>query len=275
MTRSILVGVSGPFTGPRSAYGDLLRDAAGESPIAAQLSFADDMAQVDQAIKVANGFVAAGVDAVVGHFNSDCARAAGRIYLDAGIPFLMPAATAPDLIDATQGYRLCAPDDAQVHALEEWASKMGVTLAEIWEDGSPYAERIAALLQSRGLVDTSAARGSRPIAILGAHHAVAREMQRRKTFAGPVFVPDDCAISEFGEMISGVDVHLLSAVATPCYSTCVEQAFQVLSRAISTKDTLGTALAKDPMFLNNQSRLGRFTLIETQARHLHIGECLT
>ena len=274
MTAPIIIGVSGPFTGPRSVYGDLLREVAMKSSFAPHIRFADDRAQVNQAIEVANSFVDAGVDAVIGHFNSDCARAAGRIYLEAGIPFLMPAATAPDLIKVTQGYRFCAPDDAQIHAFEDWAKREGVTLAEIWEDGSPYAARISALLYSRGLVGSSAPSRNRPIAILGAHHAVAHEIKRRNTFLGPVLVPDDCAISEFREMISDVDIHLLNLVAAPCYHICIEQAFQAIDRAVLHEDNLAGALAKDPMFLNNQFQHAHFVLIETHTKQTHTEECL-
>lgn len=263
MSGPLRIGVSGPFTGPRSAYGDLLREAAERSSVKAEMAFADDMAQVDQAVRVANAFVKQGIDAVVGHFNSDCARAAGRIYRDAGIPFLMPAATAPDLIAATSGYRICAADDAQVDVLAEWLSERGQTLSSVWQDGSPYAARLAALMYAEGLVNPDSSREDRPVAILGAHHAVADEIKRRKVFAGPVFVPDDCAIAEFDALIANINVDILCATASPGFSICVMQAFQIINRTLATGQSLKKALESDPIFMDNQHRLARFEIIET------------
>ena len=263
MTRRLRIGVSGPFSGPRAVYGALLRDAATSANTGAQLIFADDMAQVKEAISVAMTFVEQDVDAVVGHFNSDCARAAGQIYRGAGIPFLMPAATAPDLIDVTAGYRICASDDAQVDVLAKWLLERGETLAEVWRDSSPYAARLAALIQSQGLVDPASPVAARPIAILGAHHAVADEINRRGRFSGPVFVPDDCAINDFDRLIADTEVTVACAVATPDYSLCVSHAFQILTRAIWAAKPLAEALAGDSVFFRKQSRLARFALVET------------
>lgn len=265
MTALPKIGVSGPFTGPRAAYGTLLRGAAEASPLAATLIYGDDKATVAVALDVANTFVAAGVDAVVGHFNSDCARAAGQIYHAAGIPFLMPAATAPDLIDVTRGYRICASDDAQIAALSTWLQLRDQRLTEVWQDGSPYAARLAAALQAQGLVGANTPDKTGPIAILGAHHAVAAEITRRGPIPGPVFVPDDCAIAEFADLIAGTQAHILCPVAVPAYDACVRIAFDRLRAAMLRTVPLAEALANDPSFANGQYIDAGFDLREHRA----------
>ncbi len=265
MTALLKIGVSGPFTGPRAAYGALLRAAAEASPLRATLIYGDDKATVAAALEVAKAFVAAGVDAVVGHFNSDCARAAGQIYHAAGIPFLMPAATALDLIDVTQGYRICASDDAQIASLSAWMQLRDQHLTEVWQDGSPYAARLAAALQAQGLVGASTLEKTGPIALLGAHHAVAAEIIRRGPNPRPVFVPDDCAIAEFADLIAGTQTLILCPVAVPAYDTCVRIAFDRLRAAMLRTVPLAQALANDPLFANGQYTDASFDLREHRA----------
>ncbi|WP_218278153.1 ABC transporter substrate-binding protein, partial [Pseudomonas sp. HMWF006] len=100
------VGIVGPLTGPRAAYGEWLRRAAQGSAL--PLVWADDAADPVAAVDAAHRLLAAGAEVVIGHFNSECARAAGALYRAAGVPLLLPAATAADLCQSVGAFRLCA-----------------------------------------------------------------------------------------------------------------------------------------------------------------------
>lgn len=263
MTKHLTIGIAGPFTGPRSAYGDLIRaavshaqqmDATWFTPV-----FGDDKAQVPEAERVAQQFTRAGVDAVVGHFNSDCARAAGAIYREARLPFLMPASTADDLSQTTDGIRICAADAMQVDAIARWLGHHDESLAEIWEDGSPYAARLGSALRARDLLRVSTD-PERPRAFLGAHHAVALELQERQHLPGPVIVPDDCAIEEFDDLLHGLDVDILCPLTQPSFAACVGIALDLLRDAAHSALPLAAALDRQPSLWGRQYTQARFTL---------------
>ena len=114
-----VIGIAGPLSGERSIYGKLLLDAIQSTPCSCDVLLGDDMANPQVAVEVARGFVEAGVDAVIGHFNSDCARVAGKIYSRHAIAFLMPASTSMELVDETGRFRLCAADEAQVEIIAQ------------------------------------------------------------------------------------------------------------------------------------------------------------
>ena len=78
MTRNLTIGIAGPFTGPRSAYGALLSTAVERAQPWFTPLWGDDQAQVAKAEAVARRFVASGVDAVVGHSGSKGRFDSGR-----------------------------------------------------------------------------------------------------------------------------------------------------------------------------------------------------
>jgi len=260
MSRRLRVGLAGPISGPRAAYGALIREVVASAEPWFDPVWGDDMANVPQAESVAWRFVVERVDAVIGHFNSDCARAAGAIYRMAGIPFLMPASTANDLTESTDAIRICADDTKQIDALAQWLAGRGERLAEIWEDGSPYAARLAAAIRARGLIATSSVDPEAPVGLLGAHHSVAREMQARRRFAGPVFVPDDCAIPDFACRLKGVEANVLCAHAQPDFTECVHLALALLRDASEQSVTLAEALNQHPSLARRQYIRAGFVL---------------
>jgi branched-chain amino acid transport system substrate-binding protein len=75
----------------------------------------DDEGKASQAVAVAQELVAAGVQAVVGHFNSGCSLPASEIYHQAGIVQITPASTNPQVTERgfTQTFRVCGRDDQQ------------------------------------------------------------------------------------------------------------------------------------------------------------------
>lgn len=269
MSRRLRVGLAGPISGSRAAYGALIRKAVASMEPWFDPVWGDDMANVRHAESVARHFVAERVDAVVGHFNSDCARAAGAIYRMAGIPFLMPASTANDLMESTAAIRICADDTMQIDALAQWLAGCGERIAEIWEDGSPYAARLAAAIRARGL-SASSDDPEAPVGLLGAHHAVAREMRARRRFAGPVFVPDDCAIPDFASRLKGVEATVLCAHAQPDFAECVHLALSLLRDASEQTIPLADALDQHPSLARRQYIHAGFTLHFTEHRQADI-----
>lgn len=118
-----------------------------------ELHRACDGARGDRAEAVAQGFVAARVDVVVGHFASAAAARAAPVYAAAGVPLLLPAATAPALTRHANVFRLCAHDDAiRAAAVQHLATQRDWRRLCVRHDGGGAA---AALAQALG----TAARG--------------------------------------------------------------------------------------------------------------------
>lgn len=139
------VAVPGPLTGPRAAYGELIRKAVENLGVLPNLDtrFFDDKADPTAAERVAKEIVNDSIDVVVGHFNSDCARSAIPIYHAAGMPLLLPASTAPGLADGQSVFRLCADESRQAETIVAFLRE---TLQDckpyIWIDGSIYGSRL-------------------------------------------------------------------------------------------------------------------------------------
>jgi len=104
---------------------------------------ASDGADPQRARDVARRFVAEGVDVVVGHFSSAAAAAAAPVYEQAGIPLLLPAATATALTVHTTTFRVCGHDAALAEACaQDLAERHGVHGLCLADDGSPHAGRM-------------------------------------------------------------------------------------------------------------------------------------
>lgn len=105
----VLIGTASPLSGPgahlgkdiengaRMAIEDLnARGAAiGGRKVSWRLSPEDDGSDPKTGTAVAQKLVDAGVAAVVGHLNSGTTVPASKIYANAGIPQISPAATTP------------------------------------------------------------------------------------------------------------------------------------------------------------------------------------
>ncbi len=235
------IGVAGPFSGPRSAYGNLLKAAAAAniSP-PAHVIFGDDKANPEHAVTVAKSFVDAGVSCVVGHFNSECATAAGEIYRDNLIPFLLPASTKPGLASEINAFRLCPTDDAQVQAMADWIRARHVTFAGVWADETVYGRRLSALFMTAcsraGITVAPVPSGGSAtieptvIAFFGAHHAVARSVLDMRQRGSPPFALccDDCTIDEFKELVE-YQHGIFLAIPRPGFEQACEEAFRLLS----------------------------------------------
>ncbi|MCK6436148.1 branched-chain amino acid ABC transporter substrate-binding protein [Rivihabitans pingtungensis] len=104
----VKLGFAAPLTGPQAHYGEeykngvtlAIEDANAEKPtidgkpVKFELMAEDDLADPKTATQIAQKFVDAKVNGIIGHFNSGCAIPASKIYSDAGIP-QVAMATAP------------------------------------------------------------------------------------------------------------------------------------------------------------------------------------
>ncbi len=125
----ILVGVAGPMSGPNGVFGKQMQ-AGVEAAITAvnagggingeplRSVVADDACDTRRAFDAAQDLARQDVRVVVGHFCSGAMIAAGKVYLDAGIVAITPAATLPAVTEQP-GWnilRLASRDDAQADA---------------------------------------------------------------------------------------------------------------------------------------------------------------
>jgi ABC-type branched-subunit amino acid transport system substrate-binding protein len=83
---------------------------------------------------------------VVGPKNSGCARAAIPVARAAGLPLLLPAATADDLCRLGAGwvFRLCAADAATAAAAAALCLRLGIGRLAVIADATPYGIGLAA-----------------------------------------------------------------------------------------------------------------------------------
>jgi branched-chain amino acid transport system substrate-binding protein len=122
----IIVGVAGPMSGPYQVFGaqmktgvqaaiDAINAHGGISGELLALNVADDACDTRKAEEVAHQFVTAGVRVVIGHFCSNPALSAAKIYESADIVMLAPTASLPLLADGAgwNVVRLSSRDDMQ------------------------------------------------------------------------------------------------------------------------------------------------------------------
>lgn len=133
----------------------------GRAP-AVSLERFDDAMRADVAARVALEIVARRPRAVVGHFASAAADAAAPCYARAGIPLLLPAATASDLTRHGTTWRVCDPDDAYCAWLLDYCAREDLQPAVLEHDGS---------LHGRSVVDTVARLGGRCASAVGGRPA--------------------------------------------------------------------------------------------------------
>ncbi len=230
------IGIAGPFSGPRREYGDLLATAAREALAEDRLGaarknpgivFGDDGANPVMACKAAKNLISEGCRVVVGHFNSDAARAAGALYREAGIALVLPAATRDGLAEEIGAFRLCAPDRAQVAALAGACAGPRVALLH---DGTAYADRLVQAFVAHGMTRAyvtdifalercRAAPETDDAVLLGTHVAIRAALRRWTADAIDAaigmprfFACDDCSIATF---MDGVPESVSVSIASP------------------------------------------------------------
>lgn len=106
----------------------------------------DDEGKANQAVAVAQELVAAGVKAVVGHFNSGCSLPASEVYNQAGIVQITPASTNPQVTERgfKQTFRVCGRDDQQGDVSAKFAfDSLKITKAAVIHNKTAYGQGIA------------------------------------------------------------------------------------------------------------------------------------
>lgn len=207
--RRLRIAVLGPQSGPRAAYGELIRNAVAGVGFLEQMDITlfDDKAEPVVAEKVAAAIARSDIDVAIGHFNSDCARAAIPVYRAAGIPLLLPASTAPGLADGRSVFRLCADELRQAEAIVSfWRGKLLGQTLRVWTDGSPYGTRLRHQLETAfgntlpdapQPCDIEAAKGA-VVVYCGSHITVLGRFAEEGTqWSGSAICCDDCFIKEF------------------------------------------------------------------------------
>lgn len=156
----VKIGVAGPYTGPVAAYGKDFESAVrlaiddanaagirfGSEAVRFELLSEDDAADPKQAVTVATRLVDMQVAGVVGHLTSGATIPAAKVYSDAGIPQIAPAATNPTL--TRQGFKTTfrvIGDDLQVGAAmaNYLVSKLGLKSVAVIDDRSAFGQGLA------------------------------------------------------------------------------------------------------------------------------------
>ena len=235
------VAVVGPLSGPRAAWGRLLVDAAAAFPYSrVSWELFDDHG--DAALAAARAQDVAGdggFAAVAGHFNSLGALAALPVYRRAGLPVLLPLATAPGLSGGgALVMRFCPDDDAQAAAIVRACRERGLPRVAVAHDGSGYGRRLAGrvLAAAGGHLRAEPAHWPEapqtPLVLCGVHHAVARMLAQQAAGAALVLVPDDCDIPEFAALTAASTAEILVARLAGGPFTRVVAAFAALAGAL-------------------------------------------
>jgi branched-chain amino acid transport system substrate-binding protein len=157
----VKLGHAAPLTGPQAHIGKDNENGArlavedanaakikiGEREVQFELMGEDDQADPKQGNLVAQKFVDAKVNAVIGHLNSGTTIPASKIYNDAGIPQVSPSATNPTYTNQgfKTAFRVMANDEAQGKVLGDYAGQqLKAKTVAIIDDKTAYGEGVAA-----------------------------------------------------------------------------------------------------------------------------------
>jgi len=153
----ITIGVAGPMTGPKAAFGEQFRHGAqkviadinakggvlGQKLVAV---YGDDSCEPKQAVAVANDMASKKVPFVAGHFCSGSSIPASDVYAETGILEISPGTTSPVYTERglPNVFRTCGRDDQQGRTTAEYIARTqkGKTVAII-HDRSAYGKGLA------------------------------------------------------------------------------------------------------------------------------------
>lgn len=156
----VKIGVVGPYTGGAASYGKDFESAVklavedanaagiklGGEAVRFELVSEDDAGDPKQAVSVATRLVDLRVAGIVGHLQSGATIPASKVYSDAGIPQVAPAATNPTL--TRQGYKTAfrvIGDDQQVGAAMAGyiVTKLGFKSVAVIDDRTAFGQGLA------------------------------------------------------------------------------------------------------------------------------------
>lgn len=189
----------------------------------------DDRKDPATAAAAARSFAADDIPIVVGHFSASAALAAAPVYESAGIAFLAPATTHPDLTNPRFRFvfRVCGRDERQAALIassisENYSGSRVLIVGQASAYGLSLSQYISDALfvlgqRAEGIVVRSAEdvphgvlSRSEVVAVAGAQHFVASLILRRQKLGGqvPFFVGDDAISSWFVSTMSGIPVRV-------------------------------------------------------------------
>jgi branched-chain amino acid transport system substrate-binding protein len=153
----VKLGHAAPLTGPQGHLGKDNENGAklaidelnaehrkiGGRDVSFQLLSEDDQADPKQGTLVAQKFVDAKVNGVIGHLNSGTTIPASRIYADAGIPEVSPSATNPEYTNQgfKTAFRVMANDIQQGKVLGQYAvNNLKAKTIAVVDDKTAYGD---------------------------------------------------------------------------------------------------------------------------------------
>jgi branched-chain amino acid transport system substrate-binding protein len=157
---TIKIGHVAPVSGPNSHLGKDMENGAkmavedlaakgvkiGGKPVKFVVQFEDDGGDPKQGTTAAQKLVDAKVQGVIGHLNSGTTIPASKIYFDAGIPQISPAATSPVYTKQkfNTAFRVVANDNKLGGTLGAYAvQKLGAKKIAVIDDRTAYGQGVA------------------------------------------------------------------------------------------------------------------------------------
>ncbi|MGW8394096.1 branched-chain amino acid ABC transporter substrate-binding protein [Pseudoduganella sp. HUAS MS19] len=157
---TIKIGHVAPVSGPNSHLGKDMENGArmavedltakgvkiGGKPVKFVVQFEDDAGDPKQGTTAAQKLVDAKVQGVIGHLNSGTTIPASKIYYDAGIPQISPAATSPVYTKQkfNTAFRVVANDNKLGGTLGAYAvQKLGAKKIAVIDDRTAYGQGVA------------------------------------------------------------------------------------------------------------------------------------
>ncbi len=157
---TIKIGHVAPVSGPNSHLGKDMENGAkmavedlaakgvkiGGKPVKFVIQFEDDAGDPKQGTTAAQKLVDAKVQGVIGHLNSGTTIPASKIYFDAGIPQISPAATSPVYTKQkfNTAFRVVANDNKLGGTLGAYAvQKLGAKKIAVIDDRTAYGQGVA------------------------------------------------------------------------------------------------------------------------------------
>lgn len=237
------IGIAGSLSGLRVAHAEHFRQAhARLLQAGVPTLLGDDAATPERAAALAGEFARAGVQLVIGHFNSDCARAAIPVYRAQGIALLLPAATDTRLPLGAGVYRLCADDAAQAQRMAQWLRTRAADAApaEVRADGSPYAQRLLHALRGElgghmpAVRSTTATQHppSRVCLVIALARQAIHFVHDTQALAGSrnVLFSDEAAVAELHAAVAASSANCWVVTPAPSYETLVDHACALAAR---------------------------------------------
>jgi branched-chain amino acid transport system substrate-binding protein len=157
---TIKIGHVAPVSGPNSHLGKDMENGArmavedlaakgikiGGKPVKFVVQFEDDAGDPKQGTTAAQKLVDSKVQGVIGHLNSGTTIPASKIYYDAGIPQISPAATSPVYTKQkfNTAFRVVANDNKLGGTLGAYAvQKLGAKKIAVIDDRTAYGQGVA------------------------------------------------------------------------------------------------------------------------------------